>query len=447
VSPEKKRVLYLAHGHPRFSPGGAEWAAYYLYNAMKALDCYEPFFLARLDDPTNVLIRPGCRLACDSEDPRTHFFITQGSQYDYFYQALADSQLGNPEIYESIKTFLLGVRPDVVHVQHYVHLGMDILPLIRDVLPKAKIILTLHEYTLCCARDGTLLKTNGNQLCDKPTLPGCSRCRGGRTPEEFFLRDRLFRKNIAAVDHFIAPSQFLKDRHVEWGIPAGNITVLDNGRPIWPPPPARSRPSDTPFRVSFFGQLVFHKGWDVFLKAAAEYENLQKESAGKLPNVRFSLHGTRDHLPAELTAKLDSLIETAGSALHVHGPYEMQQMPSLLDQSDCVVVPSIWWENSPLVIQEAFMARRPIICSNIGGMAEKVAHDVNGLHFSVGNHFELLDRILELARNPELYRRLQEGIPDILSDRDMALEVLKLYDGLPLDAEARRPDNSTAEVQ
>ena len=39
---------------------------------------------------------------------------------------------------------------------------------------------------------------------------------------------------------------------------------------------------------------------------------------------------------------------------------------------DWVVVPSIWWENSPLVIQEAFGYGRPVICSDIGGMAEKV---------------------------------------------------------------------------
>ena len=52
---------------------------------------------------------------------------------------------------------------------------------------------------------------------------------------------------------------------------------------------------------------------------------------------------------------------------------------------DWVVVPSIWWENSPLVIQEAFLHGRPVICSDIGGMAEKVRHGVDGLHFRVGD--------------------------------------------------------------
>ena len=52
---------------------------------------------------------------------------------------------------------------------------------------------------------------------------------------------------------------------------------------------------------------------------------------------------------------------------------------------DWVIMPSVWWENSPIVIQEAFFHGRPIISSNIGGMAEKITDDVDGLHFRVGS--------------------------------------------------------------
>ncbi len=108
----------------------------------------------------------------------------------------------------------------------------------------------------------------------------------------------------------------------------------------------------------------------------------------------------------------------------------MDSMQDLLSRVDCVVVPSVWWENSPLVIQEAFLAGVPVICSNIGGMAEKVKDRVNGLHFAVGDHFDLLDRILELAGSPELYARLVQGIPEILSDHEMARRFSVIYDGL-----------------
>ena len=66
---------------------------------------------------------------------------------------------------------------------------------------------------------------------------------------------------------------------------------------------------------------------------------------------------------------------------------------------DFVVVPSIWWENSPIVIQEALAVGRPVICSNIGGMAEKVSPGVAGLHFQVGDAADLARTMYEVAHN------------------------------------------------
>ncbi len=67
------------------------------------------------------------------------------------------------------------------------------------------------------------------------------------------------------------------------------------------------------------------------------------------------------------------------------GPYRPDELPKRMAHVDWVVIPSIWWENSPMVIQEAFVHGRPVICSDIGGMAEKVRHGVDGLHVPVGN--------------------------------------------------------------
>ena len=74
------------------------------------------------------------------------------------------------------------------------------------------------------------------------------------------------------------------------------------------------------------------------------------------------------------------------------------------------MVPSTWWENSPLVIQEAFKFRRPVICSDIGGMAEKVTDGVNGLHFRAGNALDLADRIEEAVESPGLWDQLRSEI-------------------------------------
>jgi glycosyltransferase involved in cell wall biosynthesis len=80
---------------------------------------------------------------------------------------------------------------------------------------------------------------------------------------------------------------------------------------------------------------------------------------------------------------------------------------------DWVVVPSRWWENSPLVIQEAFLHGRPVICSDIGGMAEKVSDGVNGLHFRAGDAGSLALALERAATSADLWRTLQSQVPAI----------------------------------
>jgi glycosyltransferase involved in cell wall biosynthesis len=94
------------------------------------------------------------------------------------------------------------------------------------------------------------------------------------------------------------------------------------------------------------------------------------------------------------------------------------------------VVPSIWWENSPLVIQEAFMHGRPVICSDIGGMAEKVIDGVNGLHFTAGDPRSLATVLRRAASDPELWDRLRKGAPRIYSIKDQVAYLKGLYRGL-----------------
>ncbi len=425
----KKKVLYIVHAHPAFSRGGGELAAYYLYQAMKSYSGYKPYLLARISDPSCRFQHPGSRLLNWEKDDATHLLISNGCNYDYFYQTKIDSMLAEADLYSEVGKFLLALNPEIVHFQHYIHMGVDLISYVRSLLPNARIVLTLHEFGAICAHDGSMLKTDG-QLCYRASPLECSHCFPLRKPSEFFLRERLIKSNFAAVNRFYAPSMFLKERYVDWGIDPERIIVIDHGRPIWVREKRVPRLSGQPFRAAFFGQMVFHKGWDVFLKAAEEYAQLKSKANGEqIPDVRFSLYGTRQ-LSDELTGRLNRLIESTRSVLYDHGPYDMQSMQYLLSRLHCIVVPSVWWENSPLVIQEAFMSGLPVICSNIGGMAEKVMDRVNGLHFAVGDHFDLLDRILELAESAELCNRLAQAIPQIKSDRDIAGEISFLYDEL-----------------
>ena len=87
-----------------------------------------------------------------------------------------------------------------------------------------------------------------------------------------------------------------------------------------------------------------------------------------------------------------------------------RSMVSTATKVDWTVVPSTWWENSPVVIQEAFHQGRPIIASDIGGMAEKVRDGIDGLHFHVSNPESLAEAMTRAIREPDLWQRLRGGI-------------------------------------
>jgi len=93
-----------------------------------------------------------------------------------------------------------------------------------------------------------------------------------------------------------------------------------------------------------------------------------------------------------------------------------------------VLIPSIWWENSPLVIQEAFFHRRPVICSDVGGMAEKVRDGIDGMHFRVGDAFSLARTIEAATTNPRLWRSLRDGIGEPHPMSTHIARLLDIYD-------------------
>jgi glycosyltransferase involved in cell wall biosynthesis len=104
---------------------------------------------------------------------------------------------------------------------------------------------------------------------------------------------------------------------------------------------------------------------------------------------------------------------------------------------DAVIVPSIWWENSPVVIQEALQAGRPVICSNIGGMAEKVRPGLDGLHFAAGQPRSLARLLQSIANRPEMLDEIAATIRPPWTAEDALRAHLDLYHSL-LPAAATR---------
>ncbi len=122
---------------------------------------------------------------------------------------------------------------------------------------------------------------------------------------------------------------------------------------------------------------------------------------------------------------MDAFIDKFNAAVEEYpflsylGAYDNGNVGQLMADCDYVVMPSTWWENSPVVIQEAFRARRPVICTGIGGMAEKVLDEETGLHFTRNDPADLPDRIAQGA-NQELHTKLQGALPRPLTTTEMA---------------------------
>lgn len=376
------KVLIASHSHPRFYKGGAEVASYHLFEDLKSRPEYQTWFLGCIRDPKHQ------RHAGTFSQPfgPQEFLYTPG-ECDFF-------KFSNPDLDfpGEFRKLLAELRPDVVHFTHYIVLGLEALLHVRRTLPQARIILTLHEYLAICNHFGQMVTPRDHTLCHEASPIRCTGCFPDRDPSDFYLRDRYIRRFFDLVDCFIAPSEFLAARYIAWGVPAAKMSVIENIVPrAKVPVPTGPESGPGPLRIGYFGQISFLKGIDVLFAAAAILE--EAEEFG----VSIEIHGDYRGQPPAFQNEYLERVAKVGRNVTVRGPYEPERVDELMRNVDLVVVPSIWWENSPLVIEEALRNRRPVICSDIGGMAEKVRDGQDGFHFPMGNATALASLLRRLA--------------------------------------------------
>lgn len=449
----RPRVLFVCHNHPSVRPGGAEAYALELHRHLLSSGEVEPVFLAKGGPPLSRAgrIHLGTCVAPVENRPDEYFFFTDdwNGSYDWTFGTVR----GDKRIYtRHMRAFLKAIKPDVVHLQHTMFFGYDLLREIKNTLPDAAIVYTLHEFMPICHRQGQMLRTIDEQPCMRESPRRCNECFPEIDQQTFFLRKRFVQSHMALVDRFIAPSEFLGQRYVDWGLPAEKVQVEEYGRT----PPAgnvATEPRKHRDRFGFFGQLTPYKGLQVLLEAVtllrdeAPHEEdplleALERAAGRSaaagppserlePEPHVRIHGANlDLQPGQFQNQVKSLLERGGDSVTFIGSYEHDDLASYMSEVDWVVVPSIWWENSPLVIQESFHFHRPIICSDIGGMAEKVDHDVNGLHFKAGDPASLAATLRLAATTPGLWERLRGGIQPVYSMSEHAQRLAAIYDEL-----------------
>jgi glycosyltransferase involved in cell wall biosynthesis len=271
--------------------------------------------------------------------------------------------------------------------------------------------------------------TTTGTLCQAPSVDACRLCFPDRGLTDIRLRQLHIEAALRQVDHFISPSRFLRDRFVANGLDPARISVLANGIPDRPPTPHRAAPDGRRDRFAFFGHINRFKGATVALAASARLSRNRVAHS-------LALHGSAAHQTAEFAETLAAALAAAPDARHV-GPYARADLARRIAGVDWVVVPSVWWENAPLVIQEAFQHRRPVICSDIGGMAEAVRDGANGLHAPVDDAGGLAETMRRAIETPGLWQRLADGIVPPVSIAAAAAAHHDFYRG-QLAAGARR---------
>ena len=398
-----QRVAIVSHAHPSVSKGGAEIAAFALYEGLLELG-HDAIFIAAVAESDR-------RKAFRGSEREWLVYLPDDS-FEPFYQL--SSQNAGAEIEGIIRS--RGSR--IVNFHHFNFVGLDALRRVRAAA-NLRVAFTFHEFLALCPHHGLMVTPQGHRLCESPSPGACVACFPNRTRFDFHQRRRLLLETLSSFDQFIAPSYFLAERLCDWGLDEARMFVVENGLAK---APERRSTSRSKFRrdwvFGFFGQINPYKGVDVLLDAA---EILQQARAA---NVRIRIHGNLVQQSEAFCERLRAA--TASGVVEFTGAYDHRMVDRLMAECDYVVVPSRWWENSPLVIQEAFGAGRPVLCAGMGGMAEKVRAGESGLHFAPGAAADLARCILEAADEP-VHERLVKGLPRPLDGAEMARRYLHVF--------------------
>ena len=403
------RVGIISHGHPQFSTGGVAQASYALFRYLKARSDIEPVYIARAS-PKNL----GHSGPFASFRGRSDELLWAPPGVDSFRLV----SLQPVTLRDQAVDLFSRAKLDVVHIHHFSGFGVDIVQILQEELG-LPVVVTLHEYLLICHSHGQMVKTNG-RLCYESSYAECNACFPKYSSGKFFVRRGLILDKLSHASLFISPSQFLARRFVAWGVAPEQLRIIENPLMIDRPDDLASGDKGVEREaivLGYFGQFTRFKGIDVLLDALL----LLPEDVRR--RLRVELFGPEvadggGWWGKEIEPRLAVLRDCVAS----HGRYENEDVLRLMQTVDWVVVPSIWWENSPVVIQEARAAGIPVLCADIGGMREKVRQGIDGAHFLARSPSDLAAKIQAIVEG-----RLSVQRMPWVDDRSNVDEIVEGY--------------------
>lgn len=268
---------------------------------------------------------------------------------------------------------------DIAHIHNVFPL---ITPHIYKLLKKRniKVVQTIHNYRFLCPSGQLIRKAKNCTLCLNGRFFNCVIHRCYKKSFIFSLIYALvIMRNqgnfINNIDAYITPTDFPKTLLLKQGYPGHKIHVKDNA--------IRDRPLRGPLKKGnyflFMGRLSEEKGIQFLL-----------ETFKDLPEQTLVVAGTSENYQ-EIVTKYKS------KNITFKGFVDGEEKVKLIGGAIALIVPSLWFENYPISIVEAFHYRTPVIGSNIGGIPHIITDNHDGLLFEHNNRRSLVEKIRFMA--------------------------------------------------
>lgn len=316
---------------------------------------------------------------------------------------------------------LIREKCDIVHVCHAMHIGEIIKSANKMGIP---VILTLTDFWLMCPR-GIAMKINGS-LCEGSNdgLVCMKECYPGDIwKKRIYERYQQTQVVFSCASQVVSGTRFLKMLFENRGL-TKDIKIIRFGKNYeFIQKNKRKYSPESKITIGYLSSLTPHKGAHILIKAFVKV-NPEK--------IRLKIYGDPQQVPHYF-----EVLQKASKGhpnIEFNGKYDYEEIPEILDEIDMIVIPSLWWENSPLVLLRAMAHGIPGIVSDLGGLTEIVTNGHDGFTFSInrmnmwsGTPKELIQIIKKINANPEIINDLKENITSPPRIEEEAFEYECLY--------------------
>lgn len=437
-------ILLGSHGFPPQQSTGAEWRT---YRMARWLNAHGHLAQVLAIDRTDQTIG-----ATTLTDERVDGIRVRRLSYSLKQAGGSLAEYNNPIVQQTLSDLLAYEQPDVFHlISGYRMTGSAIEAAHIAHVP---IVVTLTDFWFLCPR--ITLRRRTGELCTVPEdVLDCAVCllndqrryrlphtltrgltsrllkglwrwtqfAGYSIPRQLHAamidRRRFLGQALNQADKLIAPSKFLADLFNAQGIDSRKIIVTRQGVDLAPTLLERIHLPDKPLTFGYIGQLAAHKGLHILVKA---FRQLPFDAT----RIKLVIYGDPAQAWPPFLAQLEQTIG-GDQRIVLAGQFVNSEIRKVHYDLDVLVVPSIWYENSPNVILEAFACGTPVMASKLGGMAELIEHEVNGLLFEPDHIASLKDALERVISNPDQLMLWRRQIPQVKTTTEEMIELETIY--------------------